>query len=153
MARRPKVTRPKRGEVSLVTFDPTMGAEIQKRHPAFIVQNDIANRHSLITIVAAITSQFGELLYPTAVLFQPPEGDVMMPSVVLLNQIRSLDQRRRVRSICRYSCSCVKSAERATSVARVSTTSTCTARKRSRTKGSAGGPGGGAGGGTRSASS
>src|SRR6266516_4189913 len=122
MARRPKVTRPKRGEVYLVTFDPTMGAKIQKRHPAFIVQNDITYWHSPITIVAAIPSQFDEPLYPTEVLFQPPEGDVMIPSVVLLNQIRSLDQRRRVRSICRYSCSCFKSAERATSVARVSTT-------------------------------
>src|SRR5919197_6481407 len=103
MARRPKVTRPKRGEGYLVSFAPTRGAEIQKTRPALIVQNDIANRHSPITIVTAIPSQFDEPLSPTAVLFQPPEGDVMMPAVVLLNQIRSLDQRRRVRSICRYS--------------------------------------------------
>jgi mRNA interferase MazF len=40
MARRPKVTRPKRGEVYLVSFDPTMGAEIQKTRPALIVQNE-----------------------------------------------------------------------------------------------------------------
>jgi mRNA interferase MazF len=153
MARRPKVTRAKRGEVYLVTFDPTMGAEIQKRPPAFIVQHDLTDWHRPMTIVAAIPSQFDEPLYPTEVLFQPPEGDVMMPSVVLLNQIRLLDQQRRVRSICRYSCSCFKSAARATSVAGVSTTSTCSPRKRSRTRGSAGGPGGGESGGTRSASS
>lgn len=75
MARRPMVIRPKRGEVSLVVFDPTIGAEIQKTRPALIVQNDVANRHSPITIVAAITCQFDEPLYPTEVFIQPPEGD------------------------------------------------------------------------------
>ena len=99
MARRPKVVRPKRGEVYLVTFDPTMGAEIQKTRPALVVQNDIANRHSPITIVAAITSQFDEPLYPTEVLIQPPEGSVIVLSVVLLNQIRSIDKRRLVRRL------------------------------------------------------
>jgi mRNA interferase MazF len=99
MARRPTVIRPKRGEVYLVNFDPTIGAEIQKTRPALIVQNDIANRHSPITIVAAITSQFHEPLYPTEVLIQPPEGGVTIPSVVLLNQIRSIDKRRLVRRL------------------------------------------------------
>jgi mRNA interferase MazF len=99
MARRPKVVRPKRGKVYLVTFDPTMGAEIQKARPALIVQNDIANRHSPITIVAAITSQVDAPLYPTEVLIQPPEGGVTIPSVVLLNQIRSIDKRRLVRRL------------------------------------------------------
>jgi mRNA interferase MazF len=99
MARRPKVVRPKRGEVYLVSFDPTIGAEIQKTRPALIVQNDIANRHSPITIVAAITSQFDEPLYPTEVLIQPPEGGLALLSVVLLNQIRSIDKRRLVRRL------------------------------------------------------
>jgi mRNA interferase MazF len=76
-----------------------MGAEIQKTCPALIVQNGIANRHSPITIVAAITSQFDDPLYPTEVLMQPPEGGVTIPSVVLLNQIRSIDKRRLVRRL------------------------------------------------------
>jgi mRNA interferase MazF len=99
MARRPTVIRPKRGEVYLVNFDPTIGAEIQKTRPALVVQNDVANRHSPITIVAAITSQFDESLYPTEVLIQPPEGGLSIPSVVLLNQIRSVDKRRLVRRL------------------------------------------------------
>jgi mRNA interferase MazF len=99
MARRPTVIRPKRGEVYLVNFDPTIGAEIQKTRPALIVQNDIANRHSPITIVAAITSQFGEPLYPTEVLIQPPEGGLTIASVALLNQVRSIDKRRLIRRI------------------------------------------------------
>jgi mRNA interferase MazF len=82
-----------------VNFDPTIGAEIQKTRPALIVQNDIANRHSPITIVAAISSQFDATLYPTEVLIQPPEGGLSIPSVVLLNQIRSIDKRRLVRRL------------------------------------------------------
>jgi mRNA interferase MazF len=42
------------------SFDPIIGAEIQKARPALIVQNDIANRHSPITIVAAIPSQLDD---------------------------------------------------------------------------------------------
>jgi mRNA interferase MazF len=85
--------------VYLVSFDPTLGAEIQKTRPALIIQNDIANRHSPITIVVAITSQFAEPLYPTEVLLTPPEGGLTAPSVVLLNQIRSIDRRRLVRRL------------------------------------------------------
>jgi mRNA interferase MazF len=100
MAKRPTtLVRPRRGEVYLVNFDPTLGAEIQRTRPALIVQNDIANRHSAITIVAAITSQFDQPLYPTEVLIRPPEGGLRTDSVVLLNQIRSIDKQRLVRRL------------------------------------------------------
>jgi len=90
---------PKRGEIYLVNFDPTVGAEIQKTRPALILQNDIANRHSPITVVAAITSKFDEPLYPTEVLVSVPEGGLSVDSVVLLNQIRSIDKNRLVRRL------------------------------------------------------
>ena len=100
MAKRPTaLVRPRRGEVYLVNFDPTLGAEIQKTRPVLIVQNDVANRHSAITIVAAITSQFDHPLYPTEVLIRPPEGGLRMDSVGLLNQIRSIDKQRLVRRL------------------------------------------------------
>ena len=99
MARPPQLARPTRGEIYLVNFDPTVGAEIQKTRPALIVQNDIANRHSPITIVAAVTSQFDEPLYPTEVLIRSPEGGLTVDSVVLLNQVRSVDKRRLVRRL------------------------------------------------------
>ena len=100
MAKRPTtLVRPRRGEVYLVNFDPTLGAEIQKTRPALIVQNDVANRHSAITIVAAITSQFDQPLYPTEVLIRPPEGGLRTDSVALLNQIRSIDKERLVRRL------------------------------------------------------
>jgi mRNA interferase MazF len=91
------MTYPRRGQVYLVSFDPTLGAEIKKTRPALVIQNDIANRYSPIIIVAAITSQFEEPLYPTEVLVRAPEGGLSADSVVLLNQIRSIDKRRLIK--------------------------------------------------------
>ena len=96
MAKR-QIAFPKRGEIYLVNFDPTIGSEIQKTRPALILQNDISNQHSPITIVAAITSQFDIETYPTEVLINPPEGRLTTTSVVLLNQIRSIDKQRLVK--------------------------------------------------------
>jgi mRNA interferase MazF len=91
-----RVAPPKRGDVVVVDFDPTIGAEIRKRRPALVIQNDVDNRHSPITIVAAITSQIGPRPYPTEVHVLPREGGLKSPSMVLLNQIRSVDKRRLV---------------------------------------------------------
>jgi mRNA interferase MazF len=113
MEQRRRITYPRRGEVYLVTFDPTVGSEIQRTRPALVLQNDIANRHSPITIVAAITSQFEESLYPTEVLIQPPEGGLTTPSVALLNQIRSIDRRRLVRRLGRVSAATMERVNRA----------------------------------------
>lgn len=99
MAKGAKVSSPKRGEIYLVDFEPTRGAEIKKTRPALIVQNDTANRYSPITIVAAITSQFAAKLYPTEVLVRAPEGGLTADSVVLLNQIRSIDKARLVKRL------------------------------------------------------
>lgn len=98
MAQKPKVI-PRRGEVYLARFDPALGAEIKKTRPALILQNDIANRYSPITIVAAITSQFEEPLYPTEVLVRAPEAGLKVNSVVLLNQVHSYDKSRLVRKL------------------------------------------------------
>jgi mRNA interferase MazF len=99
MAKVSKVTFPRRGEVYLVNFDPTIGAEIKKTRPALVIQNDVANRHSPITIVAAITSRFDEELYPTEAFIEAPEGGLNVDSVVLLNQIRSIDTKRLVKRL------------------------------------------------------
>ncbi len=94
MAKTRQVTYPKRGEVYLTNLDPTLGAEIRKTGPALILQNDIANRYSPITIVAAITSQPRDPLRPTNILVKAPEGGLSSDSVVLLNQVRSIDKQR-----------------------------------------------------------
>jgi mRNA interferase MazF len=99
MARDKALNFPKRGEVYLVNFDPTIGAEIKKTRPALVLQNDVANRYSPITIVAAVTSHFEEPLYPTEVLLAVGEGGMNVGSVVLLNQIRSVDKRRLIKRL------------------------------------------------------
>lgn len=84
-----------RGEIYLVRFDPVEGSEVGKTRPALIVQNDIANRSSPVTIVAAISSQFNPShLYPTEVLIKAGEAGLTVDSVVLLNQIRTIDKAR-----------------------------------------------------------
>lgn len=92
MAARKPLT-PQRGEVFVVSFDPTVGAEIQKTRPAVVLQNDIGNQHSPVTIVAAVTSSIVRQ-GPTSVLVRAPEGGLSVDSVVLLNQIRTIDRRR-----------------------------------------------------------
>lgn len=99
MAQKRKVIYPKRGEIYLINFDPTIGAEIKKTRPALILQNNVSNQHSPITIVAAITSQFTEPLYPTEVLIRVPEASLDVDSVVLLNQIRSVDKQRLIKRL------------------------------------------------------
>jgi mRNA interferase MazF len=90
---------PRRGEVFLVNFDPTIGAEIRKTRPALVLQNDLANRNSPVTIVAAITSKFELPTYPTEVLIRVPEGGLKVDSVALLNQIRTIDRTRLVKRL------------------------------------------------------
>jgi mRNA interferase MazF len=106
------MNNPKRGEIYLVNFEPTVGAEIRKTRPALVLQNDIANRHSPITIVAAVTSKFDETLYPTEVLVTAPEGGLSVDSVILLNQIRSIDKRRVARRLGTISPATMKKVER-----------------------------------------
>lgn len=113
MAAQRKVTRPRRADVYLVSFDPTLGAEIKKTRPALILQNDIANLHSPITIVAAITSRFEEPLYPTEVLVRAPEGGLTVDSVILLNQVRSIDAARLVRRLGRVTTETMRRVDRA----------------------------------------
>ena len=113
MARATEVKRPRRGEVYLVNFDPTIGAEVKKTRPAVVIQNDIGNRWSPITIVAAMTSRFEDPLYPTEVLVRASEGGLEVDSVVLLNQIRSVDKARLVRRLGALKGQTVKEVDRA----------------------------------------
>jgi mRNA interferase MazF len=89
---------PRRGEIYLAALDPTIGREIQKTRPALIIQNDISNRLSDITIIAPITSTVRFPLNPVHVLL--PAGvdtGLDVNSVALMNQIRAVDRRRLIK--------------------------------------------------------
>lgn len=88
------VTQCKRGEVYFADLNPVRGREQGGRRPVLIVQNDIGNRHSPVTIVAAITSSVAERPYPTEVRLRAGEGGLPKDSAVLLNQIKTIDRER-----------------------------------------------------------
>jgi mRNA interferase MazF len=94
MGAKPIMSFPQRGEVYLVNFDPAKGYEIQKTRPALIVQNNVNNEFSHIVIVAAISSNLPSKKYLTNVLVKAPEGGLDTDSVVVLNQVRSVDKIR-----------------------------------------------------------
>lgn len=102
-----------RGEVYLVKFDPTVGSEIKKTRPAIIIQNDTANRFSPVTIVAAISSKFDDKLYPTEVLIHAGEAGLKQDSVVVLDQIRTIDKMRIVKKLGKVSAFTLKRADTA----------------------------------------
>jgi mRNA interferase MazF len=79
----------RRGEIWLVNFDPSQGYEIRKTRPAVIIQNDFGNKHSEITIVAAITSNI-ERIFPNEVLIE--DSGLRTPSKIMLSQIRPIDK-------------------------------------------------------------
>ena len=89
----------KRGEIWLVNLDPTIGHEIKKSRPAVIIQNDLGNKYSPITIIAPITSQNLEKIYPIEVLLAEGNSGLKKDSKVLLNQIRAVDKRRIIKKL------------------------------------------------------
>jgi len=89
----------KRGDIWLVNLDPTIGHEIRKSRPAVIIQNDLGNKYSPITIVAPITSQNIERTYPIEVVLDKKSSGLEKISKVLLNQIRGIDKRRLIKKL------------------------------------------------------
>ena len=94
---------PKRGEIYLVEFDPARCHEIKKTRPALVIQNDVGNRYSPITIVAAISSKFDTPPYPTDVIVGFANSGLPQRSAIVLNQIRSVDRERLVKRVGRLS--------------------------------------------------
>lgn len=91
----PKVGYPKRGEIYLTAWGPTLGREIKKTRPSLVIQNDVSNRLSEITIVAPITSTVRFPLNPVHVLLTADEATgLRVTSVGLFNQIRAVDRSR-----------------------------------------------------------
>ncbi len=92
-------TVPRRGDIYLVSFDPTIGHEIKKTRPALVIQNNVSNQYSPITIVAAISSQFSNPPHPREVVIPPGKSGLAKTSAVVLNQIRSVDRQRLVKRL------------------------------------------------------
>ncbi len=84
----------KRGDIFYADLSPVVGSEQGGMRPVLIVQNDTGNRHSPTVIAAAITSQTGKARLPTHIRLSGPEVGLSRDSVILLEQIRTLDKSR-----------------------------------------------------------
>ena len=84
----------KRGDIFYADLSPVVGSEQGGVRPVLIVQNDTGNRHSPTVIAAAITSQTGKARLPTQISLAAMSCGLPKDSVVLLEQIRTLDKRR-----------------------------------------------------------
>ena len=84
----------KRGEIYYADLSPVIGSEQGGVRPVLIVQNDIGNRHSPTVIAAAITSQKDKAKLPTHIPVSADSCGLTKDSIVLLEQIRTIDKRR-----------------------------------------------------------
>ncbi|MDQ0480734.1 mRNA interferase MazF [Hathewaya limosa] len=84
----------KRGDIFYADLSPVVGSEQGGIRPVIIIQNDMGNRHSPTVIISAITSQIDKAKLPTHVEISSEEYGLNKDSVVLLEQIRTLDKRR-----------------------------------------------------------
>lgn len=84
----------RRGDLVIADLSPVVGSEQGGLRPVLVIQNDIGNRFSPTIIVAAVTSQIEKSKMPTHVELSAKEVGLMRNSVVLLEQIRTIDKRR-----------------------------------------------------------
>jgi mRNA interferase MazF len=103
-----------RGAVIEVNLDPVVGSEANKTRPCVVIQNDIGNKYSPVAIVAAITSADNVLkTYPVDVPVAKGDGGLLKDSVVQCNHLRSVDERRFVRTLGQLSPSTMKKVDQA----------------------------------------
>ncbi len=84
----------KRGDIFYADLSPVVGSEQGGVRPVLIIQNDTGNKHSPTVIAAAITSQTGKAKMPTHIELSAHQYGLPKNSLVLLEQIRTLDKRR-----------------------------------------------------------
>jgi mRNA interferase MazF len=88
----------RRGDVFLVNFDPSVGAEATKVRPAVVVSNDVSNVHSPIVSIAPVTSKVSRV-YSFEVEIPAGTGGLELNSKVMPNQTRAVDKVRLLKKI------------------------------------------------------
>lgn len=104
---------PRRGEIHLTALDAALGHEIKQTRPALIIQNDISNRYSRTTIVAAITSKVSTPPYPNEAIIHPGGSGLAILSTVRLDQLRTVDHRRLLKRLGRVDPATMREVDRA----------------------------------------
>ena len=90
----------KRGDIYYADLRPVVGSEQGGIRPVLIIQNDVGNRHSPTVICAAITSKMNKAKLPTHIELSKSQCDIVKDSVILLEQLRTIDKKRLKDKVC-----------------------------------------------------
>ena len=90
----------KRGDIYYADLRPVIGSEQGGVRPVLIIQNDVGNKHSPTVICAAITSKLNKAKLPTHIELNADEYDMVKDSVILLEQLRTIDKKRLKDKVC-----------------------------------------------------
>ena len=90
----------RRGDVYYADLRPVVGSEQGGVRPVLIVQNDVGNKHSPTIICAAITSKMNKAKLPTHIELSAGKYDMVKDSVILLEQLRTIDKQRLKDKVC-----------------------------------------------------
>lgn len=90
----------RRGDIFYADLRPVIGSEQGGVRPVLIIQNDVGNKHSPTVICAAITSKMNKAKLPTHVELDASRYDMVKDSVILLEQLRTIDKKRLKDKVC-----------------------------------------------------
>ncbi len=91
----------RRGDIYYADLSPVTGSEQGGIRPVLIIQNDVGNKHSPTVICAAITSRMNKAKLPTHIEIDAKKYQIVKNSVILLEQIRTIDKQRLKEFVCR----------------------------------------------------
>ncbi|MED9903251.1 MAG: type II toxin-antitoxin system PemK/MazF family toxin [Lachnospiraceae bacterium] len=103
----------KRGDVYYADLRPVIGSEQGGIRPVLIVQNDVGNKHSPTVICAAITSKMNKAKLPTHIELSTLNYDMDKDSVILLEQLRTIDKKRLKDKVCHLDAQIMQKVNRA----------------------------------------
>ena len=90
----------RRGDIYYANLSPVVGSEQGGVRPVLIIQNDVGNRHSPTVICAAVTSKMNKAKLPTHIEISTKDYNIVKNSVILLEQIRTIDKQRLREFVC-----------------------------------------------------
>lgn len=103
----------KRGDIFYADLRPVVGSEQGGIRPVLIIQNEAGNKHSPTVICAAITSKMNKAKLPTHVELDSKKYNIMKNSVILLEQVRTIDKKRLKEKVCHLDDEIIKQVNKA----------------------------------------
>lgn len=103
----------RRGDIYYADLSPVVGSEQGGIRPVLIIQNNVGNRHSPTVICAAVTSRMNKAKLPTHIEISARDYQIVKNSVILLEQIRTIDKQRLKEFVCHVDAGLMKKVEEA----------------------------------------